>query len=99
MNNLFNIKPKEADITREIRAYLKLRGIWHWKHHSGLGSMPGVADILGCFKGKFLAIEVKTPGGKVTERQQAFLDRVNYEGGLAFVARSVEEVIGPLKGV
>jgi hypothetical protein len=39
-----------------------------------------------------LAIEVKRPGGKPTAEQQQFIDTINEAGGLAFVARSVEEV-------
>ena len=93
MRMLFDIKPKESEITREIRAYLRLRGIWHWKQHQGLGSYPGVSDILGCHRGRLLAIEVKAPEGRLSEKQQAFLDRVKAEGGIAFVARSVDDVI------
>lgn len=52
----------------------------------------GVSDILGIFNGKLLAIEVKTPKTKnnASESQQAFIDRVNSEGGIAFVAHSIE---------
>jgi hypothetical protein len=54
---------------------------------------PGVADILGILKdGRFLAIEVKSPTGKVPPHQQLFLDEISGRGGVAFVARSVEEV-------
>jgi hypothetical protein len=38
-----------------------------------------------------LAIEVKTPSGKVTQEQQQFIDRVNKEGGIAGVARSIAD--------
>jgi hypothetical protein len=53
-----------------------------------------VSDIIGCRlkTGRFLAIEVKRPGGKPTPEQQQFIDTINHAGGLAFVARSIEEV-------
>jgi len=35
---------------------------------------------------------VKKPGGKVSEHQQNYLDRINKEGGIGFVAYSVEDV-------
>jgi len=35
---------------------------------------------------------VKRPGGKPTPEQQQFLGRINAAGGLALVARGVEEV-------
>lgn len=53
----------------------------------------GVSDIIGCKDGRMIAIEIKTPGGKVTSHQQRFIDRVNEAGGVAFVARSIEDVI------
>jgi len=91
------IQPKEKDITREIRSYLRIRGIFHWKEWGGPMSENGVPDILGCWKGRMLGIEVKTARGHVSDYQQAFIDRINREGGLAFVARSVEDVMERLK--
>jgi Holliday junction resolvase len=88
----------EADITKAIRSLLDAYGIFHWKQWQGPMSQPkGVSDIIGIYRGKFLAIEVKTERGKLTDAQRAFLDRVNREGGIAFVARSVEDVIRELK--
>ena len=76
-----------------IRHLLKTLGIFHWKVHQGLGSTPGVPDILGIWHGKILGIEVKTAAGRVSPAQQLFIDRINREGGLAFVARGVEDVL------
>jgi len=88
----------ESQITASIRAYLGLRGIWHWKVWQGPMSQPkGVSDILGCYQGKLLAIEVKRPGKNPTPDQQRFLDRVKIEGGISFVAHSVEDVMENLK--
>lgn len=53
----------------------------------------GVADILGCFKGHFIAIEVKTKKGKLTDHQISFLKDVAKSGGYACVVRSVEDAI------
>ena len=54
----------------------------------------GASDILGIYNGKFLAIEVKTPQRRrsVSEEQHAFMERVKEEGGIAFVATSIEDV-------
>lgn len=54
----------------------------------------GVSDILGITfpGGRLLAIEVKSKTGKPSEDQITFINNVNANGGLAFVARSVEEV-------
>jgi hypothetical protein len=90
-------KPKEADITREIRGYLKMQGIPHYKQWQGLGSLKGVSDIIGCYFGRYFAIEVKAPGRGLSENQQGFIQWVNDAGGLAFVAHSVAEVAEKLK--
>ena len=57
------------------------------RHH-----INGTSDILGVCKGRFIAIEVKAKRGKPTENQTRFIDRVNNHGGLAFIARSIDEV-------
>lgn len=59
-----------------------------YQHHSSVG----VADILGIFRGKPLAIEVKMKGNKPTEKQKEYLARFKKEGGIAFVAYSLEDV-------
>lgn len=46
--------------------------------------------------GRLLAVEVKSPTGKVRPEQTAFLAEVVRHGGIAFVARSVEEVSAKL---
>lgn len=100
-------EPLEKEIQKVILDYLEARHIFCWKEHSGgllvdggTRYMPiglrGKSDIFGIYKGKFLAIEVKRPSGVLTEEQQSFLDRVNREGGIAFVARNLEDVINTL---
>lgn len=91
-------RPKESDITKSIRRYLKMRGAFCWKVWQGPMSSPkGISDILGCMRGKLLAIEVKVPGREPSPAQQDFIDCINSSGGVAFVAHSVDEVEQQLK--
>ncbi|WP_287602702.1 VRR-NUC domain-containing protein [Thiothrix sp.] len=54
----------------------------------------GCSDIIGMLTdGRFLAIEVKSRTGRLSEEQAAFLDCVNAGGGVGIVARSVDDVI------
>lgn len=64
------------------------QGRWH-----SFGLAPGSADLVGWCKGRFLSIEVKSATGKVRPDQQRWMDAVNQHGGIAFVARSVEEAV------
>ena len=89
-------KPKitEKDITRWIRHFLKLNDIYHWKHwQGGFTAQNGVSDILGLVNGRFLAIEVKKPGGKLSKKQIEFIEQIRKHGGIAFKAESVKDVI------
>lgn len=104
----------EQYIQKQILDYLRWKGIPCYKHqNAGIRkldgsyipptSLPhtrGVSDIIGCIpkSGRFLAIEVKRPGGRLTPEQQQFIDTINQNGGLAFVAYSVDEVEEKLNG-
>jgi hypothetical protein len=66
------------------------RGIY--RKRKGAYERSGVSDIVGCWNGKFLAIEVKSKVGKPTEEQSRFLEDIVSHGGIAFIANSVEQV-------
>src|SRR6267154_5037238 len=95
---------KESVYQKAILEYLQAKGILVWRNHStgiynpkGGGFIPlgkpGVSDILGILpNGRFLAIEVKTPKGKLSENQIFFLDDINIRGGLAFMAITIDDV-------
>ena len=48
-------------------------------------------DMVGAQVAVFLSIEVKTPTGRLRPEQQQWLDAVQAAGGIAGVARSVED--------
>jgi len=96
----------EKDIQKQILMLLKRHPKVQWvaRFNSGTfisgdryiasNSQSGMSDILGMLKGgQLFAIECKTRTGKIMPHQQDFLDLINEGGGLAFVARSVEDVI------
>lgn len=86
----------EGILTVSIRQLLKSIGIFHWKQFGGPMSTPGIPDIIGCYKGRMIAIEVKAPKGKVSPYQEQFIRQINEAGGLAFVARDIDTVIDQL---
>lgn len=64
--------------------------------------MRGTSDIMGVYKGRFLAIEVKTPLSykrymtrptAADSLQKIFIDKVNRSGGVSLVAQSLDQVI------
>ena len=53
----------------------------------------GVPDILGIYKGQFLAIEVKQPKKKLSPEQIEFINNIKIQGGIAFRADCLTDVI------
>lgn len=62
-------------------------------------SMAGIADITGCYRGQFVALEVKTPENKkgATKTQELFLASVRKGGGHAKVIRDIEGAVEVIK--
>lgn len=84
---------KEADIVRAILRYLKgVDGCFAWKEHGGMYGTAGIPDIIGCYRGLFFGLEVKTESGKPTKLQEATIRKIKKAGGIALVVRSVDEV-------
>lgn len=90
------MKQNEKAIENSIRMLLGRLGILCWKHFPGPIGKKGISDILGCYKGRLIAIEVKVKGGKVSPYQEKFIEEVNQAGGLAFVAYCIDDVIEQL---
>jgi hypothetical protein len=51
----------------------------------------GTLDIVGCKAGEFFSIEVKTPKGRVSPEQKAFISFIVGAGGKATVCRSLAD--------
>lgn len=57
----------------------------------------GISDIIGIWRGRFLAVEVKTREGRLSPEQAEFLECIRRFGGIAIVARSVGDVENNLR--
>lgn len=64
------------------------------------GLPAGFSDIFGVRKsdGKAVFIEVKTKSGKVSEKQEKFINAMQENNAIAGVCRSVEDAKNLLKG-
>ena len=84
----------EKDIVAAIKKYLASLGsdVFFWKEHGGPYGTSGVPDIICCYKGRFLGLEVKLPGGRLTELQKRAIQKINDAGGIACRVESVEQV-------
>lgn len=88
----------EKDITRSIRDFLRLqRGVWFMKVLGGLGQRPGIPDLLLCYRGRFIGVEVKKEGGKLSDNQRREAAAIREAGGLWIRAQSAADVAGCLQ--
>ena len=86
-----------------------LPGAMVWRHNTGSGKLhgrqwiefgcPGSGDIIGCYRGRAIAIECKSPTGRQSTPQKRFQAAWELAGGVYIVARSVEDAVEGLKNV
>lgn len=88
----------ESAVVASIEGAIRAAGGYVIKTH-GDGKRAGLPDLIGCYRGRFFAIEVKAPGkeGTLTKRQAAELERIRRRGGIAFVGTSSAQVMGVLE--
>ena len=76
---------EEKRFENQVRRYLDSIGAWHLKTISNGYQRAGIPDLLICYKGRFIAVELKARKGKATPLQEYELKRIRSAGGLAFV--------------
>ncbi len=87
------IKMNESQLIKKIQEYLKtVKDCFYWKEHGGQYGTAGIPDIIVCYKGRFIAFEVKVGTNKATVLQALTIKQILCAGGYALVVRSVDEV-------
>lgn len=62
------------------------------KIHGGPYQDAGTPDLLACYKGRFIAIEVKTARGVVRPEQKAAKRAITECGGYALITHMIGDV-------
>ena len=75
----------EAAVKKRICKHLRMAGAWVTMPHQRGFSQKGVPDILACYKGRFLGIEVKYNGNTTSEFQDIQLNKIEAAGGISLV--------------
>ena len=89
----------EYCIVQKIKKYIRSRGGWVVKIHGGPYQDPGTPDLIVCYRGKFLAIEVKTPRGVASPEQLATQDDIITAEGRAIITSSVDDVAAVMDSI
>jgi VRR-NUC domain len=103
----------EDDIQRAVFEHLAVRGAsdvfaFHpanggWRSRieaailKGLGVRPGVPDVIAIKAGRAYAIELKAPGGRVTEAQRSAHAALRAAGAAVAVAHGLDAAIDQLE--
>ena len=99
------VKITEHQVQLEIMEYLRYNHYMFWRNNTGMIKLDkrhirfgqvGSPDLMAVKNGKFYAIEVKSPTGKLSEFQKSWLSEAEDNGARCIVAHSIEEFIAKL---
>lgn len=84
----------EGQLTSQIKNYLASKGAYCEKIFGGGFQASGIPDIIVCYRGLFIAIEVKSPThkGRASDIQKLKIRRIRECGGIAFITDNMEDV-------
>jgi len=84
---------KEQTLIDQIKAYLNaIPNLFYWKEHGGFYGTAGIPDIIICYRGRFIALEVKAKNRKPTLLQQIAINKIRKARGIAEVVYSLDQV-------
>lgn len=81
----------ERDIVKDIKDYIKAKGGRVIRYHGSAHSEAGVPDLLICYRGLFVFMEVKRPGKERTPKQVQVCNELVDNQAIGSVVRSVED--------
>lgn len=85
----------EKKVKTRLKKQLDELGIYHFSpFQAGMGR-AGIPDVIGCYRGLFVAFECKAGKGKTTALQEREINAIRTAKGLAFVIN--EENVDQLK--
>lgn len=89
------------ELTNQIIDFVYRQGGYAWRSasvgvfdakrmHFRAAAKKGVADVLACFKGQLIAIEIKIGADRLSPEQEGFLENINAAGGNSCVVKDFE---------
>lgn len=91
-----------TELTNKIIHQFYTDGAYAWRQsstgvydekagHYRTAAKKGVSDILACFKGMLIAIEIKIGSDRLSDEQKGFRDNILHVGGFAATVSDFEE--------
>lgn len=75
----------EKNFENKVKEILKSKGAYFVKQFGCAFSKSGVPDLLVCYKGRFIAVELKAEKGEPSALQLYNLDEIRKAGGYGFL--------------
>jgi len=94
------VTQRESRLSRSILAKLAAEPeVFAWKNHGSEFTMAGLPDIIVCYRGRFIGLEVKNPGEKhkVSAVQELVHRMIRDAGGKVYVVSSVAEAVACIR--
>lgn len=82
----------ETSLQERIQKFIVKSGGYVIKQHGDMISEPGVPDLLVCYRGIFMGLEVKVDNNMPSKQQGIHCRKIWNAGGIAAIVRSVDEV-------
>lgn len=82
----------ESTLQRRAISLLRQQGAYVFKVVGSPMQQRGTPDLLVCYKGRFIALEIKVPGAKLDKLQEYEMAKIREAGGAAARVESIEEV-------
>ena len=78
----------EKNFENKVKKYLQKIGAFYFKYWGGgIYTVNGIPDLICCYKGKFIALEIKSKTGVASEIQEFQMNKIRSSGGVAMVLR------------
>lgn len=102
--------PSETRILLYILAQLRKRypdGLWERQNvvvaqadeRVIRANTVGSADIRGCYKSRYIELEVKTPSGRQTPSQKQRQDNIKRAGGIYAIVHNLDEALAVVQAL
>lgn len=75
----------EGKVKKKVAELLKQYDAYYFFPAMGAFGRAGIPDIVGCYRGRFFAVECKAGKGKTTAIQEAEIKKIQSAKGYAFV--------------
>jgi len=83
----------ETLLKRDVKQVLGHLGWFHFPILQGLGSYPGLCDIITCKQGRILFLELKSKKGKQSPKQKFFQENIENQGFTYLLIRDIDDLL------